>query len=431
MAEIKSVGAREILDSRGIPTVEAEIILTSGVVGRASVPSGASVGHQEALEIRDGGLRYGGKGVLKAVEAIQKEIAPALLGHDVRHQRGIDDILIRLDESPNKNKLGANAVLAVSLAAARTAALAVNVPLYESLRVIHPDIYQMPVPLMNVMNGGAHADNNLDIQEFMIVPVGAPSFKEAVRYGSEIFQALRTILKQKKLSVAVGDEGGFSPSLATNEMAIHFILEAIESAGFKPGKEIFLALDLASSGFYANNHYTLASENKSYTSEEWVQYLSSLVSQYPILSLEDGMSEDDWPGWKLLTETLGNRVQLVGDDIFVTNAKILIRGVHEKIANAVLVKPNQIGTLSETWQTIELAKESNYNIVISHRSGETEDTFIADLAVACEAHQVKVGSLCRGERISKYNQLLRIEEGLGNKAKYRGADAFSMIARSG
>lgn len=431
MAEIKEIHAREILDSRGIPTVEAEITLTSGIVGRASVPSGASVGRQEAIEIRDGGSRYDGKGVLKAVETIQKEIRSALLEHDVRHQRGIDDILIRLDETQNKSKLGANALLAVSLAVARTAALAINVPLYVALRANHPEVYRMPVPLMNVINGGAHADNGLDIQEFMIVPVGAPSFKDALRYGAEIFQALKKNLKQKKLSVAVGDEGGFAPLLKSNEMAIHCILEAIESAGFKPGKEIFMALDLASSEFYKNNSYTLTSENQSYTSEEWAAYLKGLVNQYPIISLEDGMAEDDWEGWKLLTEALGKQVQLVGDDVFVTNSKLLIRGIHENIANAILIKPNQIGTLSETWQTIELAKESKYGVIISHRSGETEDTFIADLAVACQADQVKMGSLCRSERVGKYNQLLRIEEGLGNKAQYLGAAAFSNIKKSG
>jgi len=426
MAEIKKIQAREILDSRGIPTVEADVILSSGVVGRASVPSGASTGKQEAVELRDGGRRYQGKGVLKAVEWIQTEIQKALIDHDVRHQKGIDEILINLDGTPNKSRLGANSLLAVSLAAARAGALAVRLPLYEYLS-LGQKITHLPVPLFNVINGGVHANNNLDIQEFMIVPIGASSFKEALRYGAEVFQALKALLKERNFSTAVGDEGGFAPSLNSHQAAIELILTAIENAGFKPGKDISLALDLASSEFYREEKYCLASENKAFTAAEWVDYLNGWVRQYPILSLEDAMSEEDWLGWKLLSERLGQKAQLVGDDLFVTNDKLLARGIQNGIANAVLIKPNQIGTLTETLRTIHLAKENNYAQVFSHRSGETEDTFIADLAVATNAYQIKTGSLSRGERTAKYNQLLRIEEALGSSVEYLGLRAFAAM----
>ncbi len=424
MAEIKEVRAREILDSRGTPTIEAEVVLSSGVIGRACVPSGASTGQHEAVELRDGGTRYRGKGVLKAVHNVEHEIRDAVLGHDVRHQKGIDEILIRLDDTPNKSRLGANAILSVSMAVARAASLAVNVPLYQYLHQGHTGSWQLPVPLMNIINGGAHADNTLDIQEFMIVPVGAPTFKEAVRYGVEVFQTLKTILKQKKLNTAVGDEGGFAPDLPSNEAAIELILTAIESAGFKAGKDIYLALDLASNELLEDNRYHLKSENRSFSVEEWVAYLAQWVNRYPLISLEDAMGEEDWSGWKLLTESLGSRVQIVGDDIFVTNTKLLLRGIHENVANSVLIKPNQIGTLTETCQTLHLAKESKYTTIISHRSGETGDDFIADLSVATEAGQIKTGSLCRSDRVGKYNQLMRIEEQLGASAQYAGLSPF-------
>ncbi len=424
MAEIKDIQALEILDSRGTPTVEVEVILETGVVGRASVPSGASTGKYEAVELRDGGTRYGGKGVLNAIHHIQMEIRSALIGHDVRHQKGIDDILVRLDDTPNKKKLGANAILPVSIAVARAAAGAVKLPLYQYLRQGKVGTFILPVPMMNVINGGVHADNNLDIQEFMIVPAGAPSFKEALRYGVEVFQALKTLLKQQGLVTNVGDEGGFAPNLPSHEMAMQLILQAVEKAGLEPGKDIYLALDLASSTFYNENQYYLRSENKTFNQEEWVSYLSKWVKQYPIISLEDGMAEVDWPGWKLLTETLKEQVQLVGDDIFVTNTKILMRGIKEDVANAILIKPNQIGTLTETCNAIQMAREANFATIISHRSGETEDTLIADLAVAIDAGQIKTGSLCRTDRVAKYNQLLRIEEALGSTAKYAGVAAF-------
>jgi enolase len=425
MAEIKDIHGREILDSRGTPTVEVEVTLESGIIGRASVPSGASTGLQEAVELRDGGPRYGGKGVLKAIEHIQTEIRKALLGRDVRHQKGIDDILMRLDESQNKARLGANAILPVSIAAARAAALAVKMPFYQYIKFDDHDPHLLPVPLMNVINGGAHADNNIDCQEFMIIPMGAPSFKEAMRFGVEIFQALKSVLKSKRLSTAVGDEGGFAPDLPSNEAAIECILEAIQKAGFKANNEIYLGLDFASSEFYQNSQYHLASENKTFNSSEWVEYLKKLVDQYPIISIEDGMAEEDWAGWKTLTETLGHRLQLIGDDLFVTNTRLLKRGIDENIANAILIKPNQIGTLTETCHAIEMAKKANYGTIISHRSGETEDTLIADLAVATGAGQIKTGSLCRTDRMAKYNQLLRIEEALGNTAKYAGKEIFA------
>ncbi len=424
MADIKDIRAREILDSRGIPTVEVDVILGSGILGRASVPSGASTGMHEAMELRDGGTRYHGKGVLKAVHFIETEIKTALLDHDARHQKGIDDILMRLDETPNKSRLGANATLAVSVAVARAAALAVKLPLYRSLNQTDLSPYVLPVPLMNVINGGAHADNTIEIQEFMIVPVGASSFKEALRFGAEVFQSLKSLLKHKGLKTLVGDEGGFAPDLPNSEAAIECIIAAIQQAGFKPGQDIGLALDLASSQFFEKNEYQLKSENKNYTPEKWVSQLVEWVDTYPILSLEDGMAEEDWQGWKLLTNALNSRVQLVGDDLFVTNTKLLMRGIREEIANAILIKPNQIGTLTETCNAVHMAKDANYKTVISHRSGETEDTLIADLAVASRAGQIKAGSLSRTDRICKYNQLLRIEEELGSDANYAGLLAF-------
>jgi enolase len=424
MAEIKDIRAIEILDSRGTPTVEVEIILQGGVVGRASVPSGASTGKYEAVELRDGGTRYGGKGVLNAIHHVQTEIRSALIGHDVRHQKGIDDILICLDDTPNKNKLGANAILPVSIAVARAAANAVRLPLYQYLKQGGSDTFILPVPLMNVINGGMHADNNLDIQEIMIVPLGAPSFKEALRYGAEVFQALKSLLKQQGLATSVGDEGGFAPSLPSHDMAIELILQAIEKVNLKAGKEVALALDLASSGFYYKDQYHLKCENKAFTQEEWVFHLKKWVECYPIVSLEDAMAQEDWQGWALLTEILQQQVQLVGDDLFVTNTKILSRGIKEGVANAVLIKPNQVGTLTEACDAIRMAKAANFSTIISHRSGETEDTFIADFAVATGAGQIKAGSLCRTDRVAKYNQLLRIEDALGVSARYAAESAF-------
>lgn len=431
MAEIKDLKAREILDSRGTPTIEVDVLLESGVVGRASAPSGASTGIYEAVELRDNEARYGGKGVLKAIHHVHTEIKTALLNHDVRHQKGIDDILIRLDDTPNKSRLGANALMAVSVAAARAASHAVKMPFYAYLNQNQSETKHatLPVPFLNVINGGAHADNNLDIQEYMIMPVGAPNFKEAMRYGVEIFQVLKSLLKQKSLSTSVGDEGGFAPHLSSNEAAIELILEAIHQASFTPGKEIFLALDVASSEFYHDQKYHLASEHQVFTSEEWVAYLAKWVNQYPILSLEDGMAEEDWQGWKALTDALGKRIQLVGDDLFVTNTKMLLRGIQEQIANAILIKPNQIGTLTETFHAIQMAQEANFATIISHRSGETEDTLIADLAVASNAGQIKAGSLSRTDRLAKYNQLLRLEEALGSNAQYAGHVPFETLTR--
>ncbi len=424
MAEIKDIRAREILDSRGFPTVEAEVVLASGVFGRGSVPSGASTGKKEAIELRDGEPRFNGKGVLKAIHNIHEEIRPALLGHDVRHQKGLDDILIDLDGTPNKSRLGANATLAVSIAAARAAAQAVHLPLFRYLRHREHEPYQLPVPMMNVINGGAHADNNVDVQEFMLVPTAATSFHEAIRYGVEIFQALKSLLKQQGLATNVGDEGGFAPDLKSNAQAIELLLAAIEKAGFKPASEISIALDFASNEFYKDDHYHLRSENKKFTSTEWVSYVEDWVRQYPILSLEDAMAEDDWSGWQILTKALGEKVQLVGDDLFVTNTHLLQKGIESKAANAILIKPNQIGTLTETCQAILMAQEANYATVVSHRSGETEDTLIADLVVAMNAAQIKTGSLCRTDRIAKYNQLFRIEETLGSESKFSGAAPF-------
>jgi enolase len=424
VAEIKDIRAREVLDSRGNPTIEAEVILSSGVIGRAIVPSGASTGTKEALELRDGGSRYNGKGVQNAIHHIQTEIRSALLQHDVRHQKGIDDLLITLDNTVNKGRLGANAILAVSLAAAHAAANAVKLPLYQYLGGQDRDPYVLPVPMLNVINGGAHADNSLEMQEFMILPVGASSFKEAMRYGVEVYHALKSLLKRQGMITTVGDEGGFAPNLPNHQAAIELILKAVQDTGLKAPGDIYIGLDLASSEFYQAGKYVLASEQKSLSSQEMVDYLAKWVDQYPILSIEDGMAEDDWAGWKLLTEKLGAKIQLVGDDIFVTNTKVLMQGVTEGVANAILIKPNQIGTLTETLAAIQMARESNYIPVMSHRSGETEDTTIADLTVATRVTQLKSGAPCRSERVAKYNQLLRIEEELGATARYAGKTAF-------
>lgn len=426
MSIIKAIRAREILDSRGNPTVEADVVLNSGIVGQASVPSGASTGSREALELRDGDpRRYMGKGVLKAVVNIETKIQPALIGISVEEQQHIDQLMVELDGTENKGHLGANAILAVSLAVAKAAALEHHAGLYRYLGG-DDGPFTLPVPMMNIINGGAHADNNVDIQEFMIMPVGASSFREALRYGAEIFQVLKTLLKQQKLSTAVGDEGGFAPDLLSNQAAIELILRATEQAGFKIGSDIYLALDIASSELYNNGKYHLASEKKQLNAIEFADYLSSWVKQYPILSIEDAMAEDDWDGWAYLTQALGKRVQLVGDDLFVTNVKILQQGIEQGIANSILIKLNQIGTLTETLAAIGLARKAGYTSVISHRSGETEDTTIADLAVATAAGQIKTGSLCRTDRIAKYNRLLRIEAELGTQALYAGRQAFNL-----
>jgi enolase len=416
MALIKQIHAREILDSRGNPTVEAEVTLTNNIVARAAVPSGASTGSREALELRDkDAKRYGGKGVLIAVNNINTEINDALKDCAVSEQTKIDNLLIKLDGTPNKSRLGANALLGVSMACARAAALSRNIPLYEYLKTAD---YTLPVPMMNIINGGAHADNNIDIQEFMIIPKGATSFREALRMGAEVFHSLKNILHKNNFNTNIGDEGGFAPNLPSNQAAIEYILEAIEKAGYKSGKDIYIGLDVASSEFYKDNLYHLAGDNKVLNSQEFTAYFENLVSQYPIISIEDGMAENDWAGWKYMTEKLGSKIQLVGDDLFVTNTDILQRGITEHIANSILIKLNQIGTLTETLAAIDMAKKANYTTVISHRSGETEDSFIADLAVATGAGQIKTGSLCRSDRVAKYNQLLRIEENLGNQAHY-------------
>jgi enolase len=418
-SRIQSIQAQEILDSRGFPTVTAEVTLDNGIKGSASVPSGASTGKREMLELRDGdSKRYLGKGVLKAVSHVNREIQEALKGKDPLEQEAIDQTLIKLDNTPNKSKLGANAILAASLATAKAAASSLNIPLYRYLSGDDP--FLMPVPMMNIINGGAHADNLIDIQEFMILPVDMPNFSEALRCGSEIFHALKGLLKKKKMVTAVGDEGGFAPDLPSNQAALDLILEAIQLAGYQAGKQVYLGLDLASSEFYQDGKYYLKSEKRKFSSTEFVDYLENLVKQYPIISIEDGMDEDDWGGWKLLTERLGQKIQLVGDDLFVTNSAILSEGIEKKVANAILIKLNQIGTLTETLGTMVLAMQSNYNNVISHRSGETEDTFIADLAVATSAGQIKTGSLCRSDRVAKYNRLLTIEKELGNQVKYAG-----------
>lgn len=426
MSEIKNIIGREIIDSRGNPTVEAEVHLANGVVGTAAVPSGASTGSREAIELRDGDKkRYGGKGVLKAVEHINTRIKPLLLGEDPKEQVHLDRIMIENDGTENKSVLGANAILAVSLALANAASKDHGVELYEYLGGEGP--FCMPVPMMNIINGGAHADNNVDLQEFMILPVGAPSFKESVRYGAEIFHALKALLREKKLSTSVGDEGGVAPDLTSNEAALDIILKAIERAGFTPGHDIYLGLDVASTEFFKNGQYHLSSEKKAFSASDMVDYLERLVLNYPILSIEDGLSENDWEGWALLTERLGARVQLVGDDLFVTNRKILQKGIDNDVANSILIKLNQIGTLTETLETIALARKSGYTSVISHRSGETEDTTIADLAVGTAAGQIKTGSLCRSDRVAKYNRLLRIEDALGKNAPYAGMEAFSSL----
>ena len=423
MSAIVDIVAREILDSRGNPTVECDVLLESGVMGRAAVPSGASTGSREAIELRDGDKsRYGGKGVLKAVRHINTEISEAVLGLDSSEQAFLDRTLIDLDGTDNKSRLGANATLAVSMAVARAAAEEAGLPLYRYFG--GSGAMQMPVPMMNVVNGGAHANNNLDLQELMIIPVGAPSFREAVRYGAEVFHALKTILHDKGMSVAVGDEGGFAPNVANHEAAIQMILQAIDKAGFVAGEQIALGLDCAASEFYKDGKYVLAAEGLSLDAAEWTNILATWVDKYPIISIEDGMAEGDWDGWKILTERLGNKVQLVGDDLFVTNTKILKEGIDKRIANSILIKINQIGTLTETFAAIEMAKRAGYTAVISHRSGETEDTTIADIAVGTNAGQIKTGSLSRSDRTAKYNQLLRIEEDLGDVASYPGRAAF-------
>lgn len=424
MSEIKSIHAREILDSRGNPTVEAEVVLASGVSALASVPSGASTGSREALERRDhDGKRYFGKGVLAAVNFIRQDIATALKGMDATKQQDIDETMIVLDGTSNKGKFGANATLAVSLAVAKAAALSRHEPLYVYLA--KQKQYLLPVPMMNIINGGAHADNNLDIQEFMILPVGLPSFSDALRAGVEVFHSLKQLLKSNNYNTNVGDEGGFAPDLPSQAAAVELILEAIVKAGYQPGKDIFLGLDVASNELYRDGKYHLSGENRTLSVDEFIEYMAAFVDQYPIISIEDGMAEDDWDGWIKLTSQLGSRIQLVGDDLFVTNTELLNRGISQHAANAILIKPNQIGTLTETMAAIQLAKKAKFNTVISHRSGETEDTTIADLAVATNAGQIKTGSLCRTDRVAKYNQLLRIEEQLGAKGRYAGSDVFS------
>lgn len=424
--KIKHIQAREILDSRGNPTIEADIILDDGTMGSAMVPSGASTGAREALELRDDDKsRYLGKGVLKAVAFINIEIAQALVGSDIIDLRKIDALMIALDGTETKSRLGANAILAVSLAAAHANANRQNKPLYSTLDLGVK--YKLPVPMMNIINGGKHAHNSVDIQEFMIIPAGAPSFKEALRYGAEIFHNLKYVLEAKGLNTTVGDEGGFAPDLASNEDAIKIILEAIKKTGYTAGKDIFIGIDAASSEFYKNGAYNLTSENLSLTSKEFANYLANWVENYPVISIEDGMDEDDWDGWDLLSKKIGDKIQLVGDDLFVTNSRILAEGIDKNIANSILIKVNQIGTLSETFTVMEMANKNNYTCVMSHRSGETEDTTIADLAVATGCGQIKTGSLSRSDRLAKYNRLLRIEEELGKNAIYPGLSAFNHL----
>ncbi|MGQ9753380.1 MAG: phosphopyruvate hydratase [Thermaceae bacterium] len=422
MTAIVGVRAREVLDSRGNPTLEAEVELEGGAIGRAMVPSGASTGTHEALELRDGGSRYLGKGVRRAVESVNERIAPELIGMDALDQEAVDRAMLELDGTPNKANLGANAILGVSLATARAAASALGLPLYRYLGGIQGVV--LPVPLMNVLNGGKHADNRVDFQEFMLVPAGAPSFGEAFRMGVEVFHTLKGVLKAKGYSTNVGDEGGFAPDLRSNEEAVELLLNAIEKAGYAPGKEVSLALDVAATELYREGQYHLEGEGRTLSREEMVDLLESWVEKYPILSVEDGLAEDDWEGWTLLTKRLGDRVQLVGDDLFVTSPSRLQEGIRRRVANAILVKVNQIGMLSETLEAIRLAQRSGYRAVISHRSGETEDSFIADLAVAVNAGQIKTGSASRSDRLAKYNQLLRIEEHLGASARFLGHDAF-------
>ena len=423
---ITEVYAREILDSRGNPTVEVEVCLEDGAVGRAAVPSGASTGVHEAVELRDGDAeRYMGKGVTKAVDNVNDIIAEAIIGLEATRQTEIDELLIRLDGTPNKGRLGANAILGVSMAVAKAAAASVGLPLYLYLGGVAAK--ELPVPMMNILNGGQHADNNVDIQEFMIMPVGAKSFSECLRMNTEIYHNLKAILKSKGLSTALGDESGFAPNLSCNAEAIDVILEAVEKAGYKPGKDIMIALDVASSEFYEDGKYNLAGEGLVKTSDEMVDYLADLCAKYPIISIEDGMAEDDWEGWKKLTKKLGKKVQLVGDDLFVTNEERLVEGIKKGVGNAILIKVNQIGTLTETFNAIETAKRAGYTCIISHRSGETEDTTLADIAVAVNAGQIKTGAPARTDRVAKYNQLLRIEEDLGKAAKYNGKAVFYNI----
>ena len=423
MSVILDIFAREILDSRGNPTVEVEVILESGVVGRAAVPSGASTGAHEAVELRDGDKeRYLGKGVLQAVKNVNEIIAEQLIGYSVFDQVEIDELMIEIDGTPNKAKLGANAILGVSMAVAKAAAEELGVPLYKYLGGF--SARELPVPMMNILNGGEHADNNVDIQEFMVLPVGAPSFREALRMGAEVYHSLKSVLKARGLSTAIGDEGGFAPNLASNEEALQVIMEAIEKAGYKPGKDIYLGMDVASTEFYQDGKYKMTGEGKEFTSAELVAFYENLVAKYPIITIEDGMAEDDWEGWKLLTEKLGKKLQLVGDDLFVTNTERLAKGIDEGIANSILVKVNQIGTLTETFATMEMAKRAGYTCVVSHRSGETEDATIADIAVAVNAGQIKTGAPARTDRVAKYNQLLRIEDELCDSADYKGLAVF-------
>ena len=424
--KIQKINAREVLDSRGNPTVEADVTLTNGIVGRAIVPSGASTGQREALELRDGDKnRYLGKGVLKAVNFINTEINSALQGLEVSNQKMIDQTMIDLDGTETKSRLGANSILAVSLACAKANAKSQNQSLFRSFNFSNS--FQLPVPMMNIINGGEHANNSVDIQEFMIIPAGAPSFKEALRYGTEIFHHLKAVLDKKGLNTAVGDEGGFAPDLKSNEEALEVIIEAIKCAGYTPGKDIFIGIDAASSEFYQDGTYNLKSEGLKLTNTEFVDYLASWVKKYPIISIEDGMDENDWEGWEMLTHKLANSVQLVGDDLFVTNSEILAKGIDNNIANSILIKVNQIGTLTETFDAMKMALDANYTCVMSHRSGETEDTTIADLAVATSCGQIKTGSLSRSDRLAKYNRLLRIEEELGSMAVYPGLNAFDNL----
>ncbi len=426
MSKIQAIYAREILDSRGNPTVEVEVTSSEGIKARASVPSGASTGIYEAVELRDQDRkRYNGLGVLEALKNVNEEIAKALIGKDLFNQRDIDETMIALDGTKNKGRLGANAILGVSLAVARCGAKVKNMPLYQYIGGVNAHV--LPTPMMNIINGGAHADNNVDFQEFMIMPVGAKTFKEALRTGAEVFHALKKVLKEKGMNTAVGDEGGFAPNLSSNEEAIQVILEAIEKAGYKAGTDVKIAMDVASSEFYSNGKYTLKGEGKTFDSKGLVDFYEELCNKYPIISIEDGLDQDDWEGWHYLTDKLGKKVQLVGDDFFVTNTKRLQMGIDAGVANSILIKVNQIGTLSETLDAIEMAKKAGYTSIISHRSGETEDTTIADIAVAVNAGQIKTGSASRTDRIAKYNQLLRIEEELGEYSKYAGLNAFTSI----
>ncbi len=429
MSRIADIRGREIIDSRGNPTVEADVILESGARGTAAVPSGASTGSREALELRDGDLkRFAGKGVLKAVANINGPIRQSLKGREVTDQAGLDALLIAADGTETKAHLGANALLAVSLASAHAAARDQKLPLYQYLRGSNSNSgdFVMPVPMMNIINGGAHADNSVDIQEFMILPLGAPTLAEALRYGAEIFHTLKKVLHAQGLNTAVGDEGGFAPDLPSNEAALVTILEAIDKAGYRAGKDIYLGLDVASTEFFTKGHYSLESEGRKFNSSEFADYLAGLVSKYPIVTIEDGMSEDDWDGWSILTRKLGAKVQLVGDDLFVTNTKIFAQGIAKRVANAILIKPNQIGTLTETLAAIDMANKARYAAVVSHRSGETEDVTIADIAVATTATQIKTGSMSRSDRVAKYNRLLRIEEELGSRASFAGLHALSV-----